>query len=79
MLGYARPSSFSPYPTPHTSSIHQTNHQVGFVLQSGVKWETALSLIRSELRNFQKEGIDPLSESVARELLVLAASKVCFG
>jgi hypothetical protein len=46
------------------------------VLQSGVTWETALRLVQSELKAFQKEGIDPLSESVARELFFLAASKV---
>lgn len=49
---------------------------MGFLLQSGVTWETALRLVQSELKAFQREGIDPLSESVARELFFLAASKV---
>ena len=66
--------------TPHVTHLPQPipshPHQVGFVLQSGVTWETALRLVQSELEAFQKEGIDPLSESVARELFFLAASKV---
>jgi hypothetical protein len=31
----------------------------------------------TELRAFKDEGIDPLTESVARKLCIFAASKVC--
>jgi hypothetical protein len=44
-----------------------------------VSWETILRLIQAELRAFREEGIDPLSESVARELFFVAASKVGKG
>ncbi|EWM24825.1 hypothetical protein Naga_100234g1 [Nannochloropsis gaditana] len=50
--------------------------KLGFILASGVSWETILRLIQAELRAFREEGIDPLSESVARELFFVAASKV---
>lgn len=49
---------------------------MGVVLSSGVSWETVLRLVQTELRALSKEGIDPLTESVARELLFFAARKV---
>ncbi|TFJ83141.1 hypothetical protein NSK_005561 [Nannochloropsis salina CCMP1776] len=69
--------SFPPFPT--VSSVDHFSSprcQLGFILASGVSWETILRLIQAELRAFREEGIDPLSESVARELFFVAASKV---
>ena len=70
---FTTPSSLPPFPPslPPSDPL-----QVGFILTKGMTWETVLRLMQGELKSFREAGIDPLSESVARELFFVAASKV---